>query len=330
MPDIRDALDNDADTQRLIEEFGPEVERGDRVELPALEELPPALLALAVPHEDIDPIVALLPRMAAPGEAQLLSLCAGLLEDAMGSTAGMVALPRIRVTDDPMSRYFYVFVYLAVRSSVERLHAEHGVEPAVTALTLTDLGRNMAVHRWRHPAVGGFEDYDWLSIHFTGGIYALGRLQFQRAHLGTRTAAAIAAAGFDVESREPVLSVHIPRFYGPLGLDLVDAALATAVPFFAEHFPAERYRYAVCTSWLLDPQLADHLPAGSNIRAFQDRLTHGYTDTEADDAGTLQFVFADSTRPRAELPRSSSLQRAIIDHLDDGGHWYNAMGWLEL
>ena len=60
----------------------------------------------------------------------------------------------------------------------------------------------------------------------------------------------------------------------------------------------------------------------------KDRLTHAYTEVEADDAGTLHFVFPDSIRPCAELPRSSRLQRALVDHLDAGGHWYNAMGWL--
>lgn len=330
MPDIREALDNDADTVRLVEGFGLDGRRDARIDLPSMRDLPAALLALAVPHEDIDPIAALLARMSGPGEAWLLALCLERLDAAMGSTNGMVALPRLNPSEDPLSRYFYVFVYLAARSRVERFHEEHGVDPSITALTLTDLGRNMAVHRWRHPRVGGFEDHDWLSIHFVGGIYALGRLQFQRAQLGTRTAAAVEADGLDVEIGEPVLSLHIPRFFGPLTVDFVDAALAKAVEFFAEHFPSERYRYAVCHSWLLDPQLADYLPAGSNIRAFQDRHTHAYTEAEADDAGTLQFVFADSTRPRAELPRSSRLQRAIIDHLDAGGHWYAAMGWLKL
>lgn len=331
MHDIREALDDDdAATVRLIEEFGRTTLPTGEIALPSAADLPAALLALAVPHEDIDAIAALLPRMSGPGERWLLSLCVSRLEAAMGSTAGMVSLPRLRDTYDLLSRYFYVFVYLALRPALERYHAEHGVGPAVTALTLTDLGRNMAVHRWRHPTVGGFEDYDWLSIHFGGALFALGRLQFQRARLGTHTTAAIVAAGHDAQVGEPVLSLHIPRFYGPLTVDLVDAALDDARSFFATHFPAERYRYAVCKSWLLDPQLADYLPAGSNIRAFQDRLTHAYTDDEPDDAGTLQFVFADSTRPRSDLPRSSRLQRAIVDHLDDGGHWYSAMSWLTL
>jgi hypothetical protein len=330
MHDIREALDDDADTVRLVAEFGRDTQPAFEVALPSAGQLPAALLALAVPHEDIDPLAALLPRMSGPGERWLLALCVARLEAAMGSTGGMVPLPRLRDTYDPLSRYFYVFVYLAARSLVERFHLEHGVDPQVTALSLTDLGRNMAVHRWRHAHSGGFEDHDWLSIHFVGGIYALGRLQFQRAQLGTRATAAIRAAGHSAELREPVLGLHIPRFSGPLTVDLVDAALDEARGFFRTHFPAEHYRYAVCKSWLLDPQLVGYLPAGSNIRAFQDRLTHAYTDAEPDDAGTLQFVFADSTRPRSELPRSSRLQRAIVDHLDDGGHWYNALGWLEL
>ena len=330
MPDIRNALDDDADTLRLVEEFGSDGRPGLRVDLPSVQDLPAALLGLAVPHDDIDLLVSLLPRMSGPGEGWLLELCLGCIDDSMGSTDGMLALPRIRETEDPLSRYFYVFVYLAARSRVERFHSEHWVDPSITSITLTDLGRNMAVYRLRRPGAGGFDEYYWLSLHYVGAMYALGRLQFQRARLGTRTAVAIAAAGHDVEPREPVLSLHIPRFYGPLTVDLVDAALAQAVGFFAVHFPSERYRYAVCKSWLLDPQLAGYLHAGSNIRAFQNRLTHAYSDVEADDAGTLQFVFPDATRPRAELPRSSRLQRALLDHLDAGGHWYNAMGWLEL
>lgn len=186
MHDIREALDDDVDTVRLVEEFGRDTAPVVEIALPSSQDLPVALLALAVPHEDVDPLAALLPRMSGPGERWLLSLCVTRLEAAMGSTAGMVALPRLRATYDPLSHYFYVFVYLAVRSRVERFHAEHDVDPSITAITLTDLGRNMAVLRWRHASVGGLEDYYWLSIHLVGGMYALGRLQFQRARLGTR------------------------------------------------------------------------------------------------------------------------------------------------
>ena len=155
MPDIRDALDDDADTLRLVEQFGPDGRPGLRIDLPSVQDLPAALLGLAVPHEDIDLIVALRARMSGPGETWLLALCLGCLDDAMGSTDGMLALPRLRETEDPLSRYFYVFVYQAARSRIERFHAEHGVDPSITSITLTDLGRNMAVYRLRHPASAG-------------------------------------------------------------------------------------------------------------------------------------------------------------------------------
>ncbi len=329
MPDIRHSLDDDADTRRMVAEFDDRVGAAEPV-LPTVQELPIALMRLAVPHEDIDALCTLLPRMSEPGESWLLRLCLGAVIDGIGSVEGMLALPRLRVTDDLLSRYFYVFVYLAAADVVEGYHRAHGVPAEVTAATFTDLGRNMAVSRLRHPGVGAFDEYHWLSIHYAGALYALGRLQFQRARLGVRTSEAIVAAGFDARRGEPVLSLHIPRFYGPMTMPLVESAVDLAREFFPAHFPDERYRYAVCKSWLLDPQFADYLPARSNILAFQRRLRHAYSDGKADDAGVLQFVFEDSTRPREQLPRDTSLQRGLLDHLDSGGHWYPAMAWLEL
>ena len=40
--------------------------------LPTVDELPPLLLELAVPHEDIDEIVAALPAMRSPEAQRLL------------------------------------------------------------------------------------------------------------------------------------------------------------------------------------------------------------------------------------------------------------------
>ena len=30
----------------------------------------------------------------------------------------------------------------------------------------------------------------------------------------------------------------------------------------------------------------------------------------------------------AELPQRTSLERAVVGHLRDGGHWYNQTGWF--
>jgi GNAT-like C-terminal domain/N-acyltransferase N-terminal domain len=329
MSDIRDALDDDDETRRLLAEFAT-TGRASSVDigLPTAAELPAALLDLAVPHEDVDLLVSLRPRLDDPGESWLLKACVTCIANGMGSTDDTIVLPRIRESADPLTRYFYVFVYLAALPLTARFHAGRGIDPAITRATVADLGRNMALHRLRYPGVGGFENQGWLTVHFVGALYALGRLQFQRIRLEPRIEAVIRDAGAEVASGDMALNVHIPRFYGPLTAEVVDDALESARLFFAEHFPDERYRFALCESWLLDPQFADYLRPDSNILAFQRRFRPGFS--EPGDANTLQTVFAEPTRPRNELPRTTRLERAVIDHLDAGRQWQTTTGWFEL
>jgi hypothetical protein len=52
--------------------------------------------------------------------------------------------------------------------------------------------------------------------------------------------------------------------------------------------------------------------------------------TEPDDEAVLRYVFGRVVPRLDELPRRTSLERAVVDHLRSGGHWYGARGWLPL
>src|SRR5262249_13055026 len=103
----------------------------------------------------------------------------------------------------------------------------------------------------------------------------------------------------------------------------------------ARCFPRTRYRYVHCHSWLLDPQLAEYLPADSNIVAFQRRFRRlparlGVAD---DDLAVLAFVFERDRTPLQPgeldaLPQRTALQRAIVTHLKVGRHWHFRPGWF--
>jgi hypothetical protein len=108
-----------------------------------------------------------------------------------------------------------------------------------------------------------------------------------------------------------------------------DESFAQASEFFPRHFPGEDYRTAVCYSWLLDEQLAEYLPAESNIIRFQRRFRPAYTPRE-DDSVIKQFVFGDRAANVDECPRRTALERAVVDHIKAGRHWHNGSGWLEL
>lgn len=296
--------------------------------LPTADELPTLLLELTVPHEDIDGIVAALPGVAASPEAlDLLGEGVRLLRGRLGVRDFPVDPPR-PPDDAPWARHFHLFLFLAMLPHVRSYHAERGIPAEVTRHTLADVGRSVAVNRFRH-GVAGVRPPIWLTLHVTGALYQLGRLQFERAAAGTRSSAALRDAGIPLHRGDPVLAVHIPGFYGPLTPASVAHSFAWAREFFPRHFPDERYEIAVCRSWLLDAQLADYLPDESNIVSFQRLFQTSYLPDD-DDEDTLMFVFGNLGTPLNERPRRTALQRAVLDHLAAGKHWRGGAGWRRL
>ena len=221
----------------------------------------------------------------------------------------------------PLGRYFFAYVYLAALGDVRRFHARRGITDEVSWATLSDLGRNLKRDRLLL-GDGGLRTSGWLTLHFRGSIYELGRLQFARMNV---RAAHVADAFREGES---ALGIHIPES-GPLTPEACDDSFAQARPFFARHFPESPTRLGICTSWLLDPQLAEYLAPDSNVVRFGRRFTlvgDGY-DGNAD---VLRFVFHRITPQIDDLPQRTTLERAIVAHLRAGKHWRSRTGWLRL
>ncbi len=225
------------------------------------------------------------------------------------------SLPRER---GPAWKHFYTYVYLALLEDVLAYHARHGVPEAVSWATLADLGRNLAIDR-RMKGDGWPVMLEWLTLHVRGGLYELGRLQYQR---GLLRAAVPGAGAYG-------LALHIPRS-GPLTPAACDESFRFAQEFFPRHFPSEPYEVVTCVSWLLDPRLADLLPEDSNVVRFQRRfrLLPGHGRDAGEDL--MRFVFGTLTTPPDELPARTALQRAVLAHLRSGGRWEARAGWRPL
>lgn len=302
--------------------------------LPNTDELPEILLDLAVPHEDINELIGLLPKLTADaGAMRLLAECVeGLVRD-IGEIVDYGDGLRLgeRVTEAPaaLGRHFAAYVFVATLAHTRAYHRARGIPADVSRRTLADLGRHMAIHRRRY-GEGGVQSPQWLTLHFRGELYQLGRLQFQRTRLWRRAATELGAAGLDADAGTHCLDLHIPEFLGPLTPAACDRSVALAREFFAERHPEEEYRVAMCHSWLLDPQLKRYLPAGSNIVRFQERFRIAPRETGTADTEPVQFVFGDPELPVAGLSRRTTLERAIGDHLRGGGHWYIGHGWFPL
>jgi GNAT-like C-terminal domain/N-acyltransferase N-terminal domain len=210
------------------------------------------------------------------------------------------SLVELRFDDDADRDDPVVQTFLARIPEARRLHAARGLTDEESWRTLRDLPRHARLDRLLYGTPGLRKGW-WVELAFSGRLFELGRLQF--------------------EPTDGFLSIHIPE-EGPLTPAAVDASLERARELFPE------YSEARCSSWLLDPQLAVLLPARSNIVSFQHRFEP--IANEGVEPRVLEFVFHAFDPDLERLPRDTTLQRVIVDHLRGGGHLDRVTGTLAL
>ncbi|MGJ3191317.1 acyltransferase domain-containing protein [Paenarthrobacter sp. FR1] len=221
---------------------------------------------------------------------------------------------------DGASETEWIEALLRFAPSAHAYHVELGISPAVSAASLADVGLQLRINRRVHGRFG-LDTWSWLTLHMAGNLFRLGRLQFhlvrapQEAGQATHTA------------EEWVLGVHIPED-GGLSPALVDASFAEARTFFPRYFPDKPVAVATCDSWMLDPYLVSRLP-DSNIASFAKRFTlDRCTDAPTD---AVYFTFRQrGLQDLNKLPRDTSLQRVVLERIDDGGTWQLGHGHLAL
>jgi hypothetical protein len=201
-------------------------------------------------------------------------------------------------------------------------HLSLGIPPEASAAILADMGLNLRINRRVHGRFG-LDTWAWLTLHMAGNIFRIGRLQF---HL-VRGNAEDSSAATSAANEDWVLGIHIPED-GGLSPALVDTSLSHAREFFDRYFPDKAIAVANCDSWMLDPYLARKLP-GSNIAAFARRFTLERCSDAPSDAVYFTFRHRDMEN-LAGLPRETSLQRVVLERIDDGGVWQLGHGHLVL
>lgn len=304
--------------------------------LPAGEELVATLRRLGLADADVEEVAGAAPDPdRAPELWWLLERCAQRTIQKVGrweEAGGPWPAPAASLGAE--GRCLWIYVYLAALPSIREWHQGRGIPDEVSWATLADLGRHVGRYRRRH-GVSGLDSVGWLSLHFSGGIYALGRLQFNLFRLRTGRGgprfwyepddARAAEPGF--RPGDPVLGVHIPES-GPLDPDACAASLRWVRSFFPRYFPEHRFRIATCTSWLLDDQLAGYLPPESNIVRFQNLFTL-VPGAAGGDEDIFWFVYHQPPDAIDTLEPRTTLERAIVAHVRSGHHWRVRSGWLE-
>jgi hypothetical protein len=118
---------------------------------------------------------------------------------------------------------------------------------------------------------------------------------------------------------DQVLNIHIPAG-DPLDAEACRDSLRQAAAFFPRFFPDFQFKAIQCGSWLFDPQLADYLPAQTNLVRFQ-TLFHLYPMLNGNSWQIRQRVFGDPDLPLDKVPQKTSLQKIVHRHLQEGRQW---------
>lgn len=292
------------------------------MQLPAVDQIGSVLARLGFTERDAAAVTANLPSPAQqPAVWARLEEAHRQLVSGMGMP-GELELPKAQGLGG-YDQLFGVYAFLAVLPDTLRWHAAHHVPEEISWATLADLGRQVDTFYRFHGRIG-FDEEGWLSLHFRGLLFQLGRLQFERSSVPSTWP----ELGDGVGPGDGVLNIHIPES-GPLEPESCDESLARAPGFFEEHLADARYRVGICTSWLLDEQLAVYLPSDSNIVSFQRRFTP-LPGAPVDDTTIIRFVFRSNVTDLAQLPQRTTLERAAVGHLRDGKHWRVPSGWLRI
>lgn len=125
------------------------------------------------------------------------------------------------------------------------------------------------------------EELNWLSRTLGMRLFKLGRLQFCMGE------AKDDIPEFDVKLGDSVMEIHI-QGEGRLDTEECKKSIEAAKEFFACYFPNFKYKVFTCHSWLIDEDLKDFLPEGSNILKFGDMFYRAQND---DSNALLRYIF---------------------------------------
>jgi len=193
----------------------------------------------------------------------------------------------LRFENDPLAQSFVARI-----PDLRARHRALGLTDEESRATLQALPRQVALHRACGGEPGGWW-VEWIEMVWEGKLSELGRLQFE-------------------DHGDGVLDVHIPETGLPLDPLAGDASFRRAREVYPNHHTAQ------CTSWLLDPQLAEALPPASNIVRFQRRFELRDEGREANDE-VLRFVFHTYERELDRLTPRTTLELALVERMRAGG-----------
>jgi hypothetical protein len=115
---------------------------------------------------------------------------------------------------------------------------------------------------------------------------------------------------------DSILEIHIPGG-GNMTLERCRASMQQALEFFPRYFPQKDFVGFACGSWILNPQLEQIYRPDSNMVLWQREL-YLFPIPSGDRSG-VYFVFGKDDIDIHSASRTTSMRRALLDHMSAGG-----------
>ncbi len=160
----------------------------------------------------------------------------------------------------------------------------------------------------------------WYNIFFSLDIFKLGRLEFERSKLKQD----YSFGEYKLKKENNAYSVHIPSS-GPLGEQLRMDSYEMAYDFFNEE-RQENPLICFCNSWLLYSKNRDIFPPHINLVKFMDDWDI-VENVESEIFNDAWRVFGKNYE-KGNVPCENTQQKALVQHLDQGGKMGCGLGIL--
>ncbi len=131
-----------------------------------------------------------------------------------------------------------------------------------------------------------------------------------------------------LQDGDPMLEVQIPDDSAPPARDECLDAFRNALDFFPRYMPLVAFKGFMCTSWLMDIQYQQLLPADSGIVRFQN-LFHRFPVAESGREHVYRvFGNVENIKRLRREDLATSLQRTVYDFITAGGHLREGGGYI--
>lgn len=219
------------------------------------------------------------------------------------------------VPNDAYHGLFYILVGIKNLEKAIKIFEDHNVSMDILTHTLQDTALWIRNYK-RHNGYLGLASRSWISVGFKGGLFRLGRMQFEMTTIKQET-------GLDyLKKGDPALEGHVPQGE-PLDHDACMESYRRAFPFFEEHFGYHAKAVHLKT-WMLDPEMKKILPPDSNIMKWANDATLLPVEEKMSDLS--RFIFGTPNIDLKTAPRDTSLRRKILEHIEAGGEFCNRAG----